>query len=235
MSQDADEGGDGAPAPGGGAPAPGGGGSPPDAPRREAELLDALDAGLLALVQSAPHGSPAQLADAAALAFELALHAAAPAPGRPEQLARAEPPGRPELLGLACALERCLELISVGTVDAGVALPALAMAAYTARSSSPPAWAAARYELETLLPVPGQATAPRRTLDVPAASLVRRPTPAAAAGAPPAPAAPAPAATPAATPETAAAAARLEALAAAWPEPARQAVAAARRRLRGGS
>jgi hypothetical protein len=134
------------------------------------QAFDALDAALLALVQAAPQGSQAQLSLAAEHALVLALRSAATTtPGS----AIAEPG---ELVGLACAMERCLELIGEGLVDPGLALPALAMAAHTARSSFRPAIAAARYEIETLLPIPGQASAPRRSLDVPAQSLVRRPS-----------------------------------------------------------
>jgi hypothetical protein len=134
------------------------------------EAFDALDAALLALVQAAPQGSQAQLSLAAEHALVLALRSAATT----TPLSAIAEPG--ELVGLACAMERCLELIGEGLVDPGLALPALAMAAHTARSSLRPAIAAARYEIETLLPIPGQASAPRRSLDVPAQSLVRRPS-----------------------------------------------------------
>jgi hypothetical protein len=123
-------------------------------------------------------------------------------------------------------MERCLELMGEGAVDPGVALPALAMAAHTARSATPAAWAAARYELETLLPVPGQPAAARRALDVPAASLVRRPSGQPSTG----PATPA--RDLAARPAADSYAAQAEQLAGAWPEPVRRQVTAARAHLR---
>lgn len=182
--------------------------------RSEAELCDALDDSLVALVQAAPHGSPAQLLAAAGLAIELAYVVVA----RAVSSSSGSGGDGDERVGLLCALERCLELMGKGVVDPGVALPALAMASHTARGSSAAAWAAARYELETLLPVPGQPTAPRRILDVPAASLVRRPS----------------GATASASSEDVYTE-QAEALGAAWPEPARLRVAAARKRLRDSS
>jgi hypothetical protein len=204
-------------------------------------VLDALDAALLALVQAAPDGSPAQLAGASEHALELALLTAARSPVGAAL--------RDPLVDLCCAMERCLELIGEGRVDPGLALPALAMAAHTARSSFAPAISAARYEIETLLPIPGQAPAPRRSLDVPVQSLVRRPVLAradlglgdaaeigAAVLADPAPsptrASPSAGAALAAVPTAAIRPQRLEQLFAAWPESARLAVASARQRLR---
>ncbi len=143
----------------------------------QTELLDSLEAAVLALLQAAPAGSPAQLAEAAAIAFALA-HAVAAGEGAEAGAKGAEVRG--ERIGLICAMERCLELIGEGLVDAGVALPALAMAAHTARSSDPgaaAAIAAARYEIETLLPVPGSTPSPHKILDVSVQSLVRRPRP----------------------------------------------------------
>ncbi len=144
--------------------------------------LDALDEALLALVQRAPEGSPSQLRAAAELALGVAL--AVPDGGASGAVDRASNGDKllGELTGLACAMELCLELIGEGRVDAGVALPALAMAAHTARSSYAPAVSAARYELETLLPIPGKEPAPRTPVDVPAAKLLRRPERAAEAG-----------------------------------------------------
>lgn len=218
--------------------------SHPAAHPLDAQLLDALDAALLSLLQRAPLGTPAELAQAAELALQLALDAAgaavaasgaadeasagaaaagdaaagdaaagdaaagdaaagdaaagdaAPADAAPgdaaeddaarpaahvaagaaaDQAAHAAAKLSAERTGLACAMERCLELIGEGLVDPGVALPALAMAAHSARATYLPAVAAARYEIETLLPIPGKATAIKKSLDVPAASLVRRP------------------------------------------------------------
>lgn len=177
----------------------------------ESTLLDSLEAAVLALLQAAPAGSPAQLAEAAGIAFALA-HAVAAGKGEAGTDAdvKAEKV-RGERVGLLCAMERCLELIGEGLVDAGVALPALAMAAHTARSSdagAAAAIAAARYEIETLLPVPGSTPSPRKSLDVSVQSLVRRPLPVVAEGS-----------------------ARGE-LASQWPEEARREVEQARQRLR---
>lgn len=151
-----------------------------DAQVLDAQLLDALDAALLSLLQRAPLGTPAELAQAAELALALALDAAGAAVRAAEGAAAAQAAHvaaklSAERTGLACAMERCLELIGEGLVDPGVALPALAMAAHSARATYLPAVAAARYEIETLLPIPGKATAIKKRLDVPAASLVRRP------------------------------------------------------------
>lgn len=182
-------------------------------------LLDSLEAAVLALLQSAPAGSPAQLAGAAELAFAVA-HAIAAGQGEregeSEREAVARRRSREERLGLVVAMERCLDLIGVGLVDAGVALPALAMAVHTARSSEPSAvasLAASRYEIETLLPVPGSTPSPRKSLDVPAQSLVRRPLPVTDEGG-------------------ASRGAGRDALASAWPEAARREVARLRLRLR---
>jgi hypothetical protein len=191
----------------------------------EAGLLDELEAAVLALVQAAPAGSPAQLAQAAAIAFSLAHAVAAGAGPEPGEAPEARIAGMgAERVGLLCAMERCLELIGEGLVDAGVALPALAMAAYTARSSEAGATAsiaAARYEIETLLPAPGATPAPRKTLDVPAHSLVRRPLQ--VVGEPRASIA---------NRVGTAALVDLTALASRWPEAAQQQVLRARQRLR---
>lgn len=171
--------------------------APAREPLLEAQLLDALDAALLSLVQRAPLGTPAELAQAAELALALALDAAGDAVraadaadevtdeggaaagqagnGAAGQAGNGAAKLSAERTSLACAMERCLELIGEGLVDAGVALPALAMAAHSARATHLPAVAAARYEIETLLPIPGKATAIKKRVDVPAASLVRRP------------------------------------------------------------
>ncbi len=186
-------------------------------------LIAALEAGVLGLVRSAPHGSPAQVAEVAERAFELALGAAAEREG-----AR-----RTELVGLACAMEACLELIVLGLVDPGVALPALAMAADAAKFPAAPVLAAARYEIETLLPVPGAAAAPRRSLDVQASSLVRRLPVAAAAAAAAGPVSDS--SSPAVSgPASAPAHARRQELASRWPQEAGELVARARQRLRPG-
>lgn len=184
----------------------------------EAALLDSLEAAVLALLQAAPAGSPAQLAEAALIAFALA-HAVAVGEGVAEEGVAEEKAAkvRGERIGLLCAMERCLELIGDGLVDAGVALPALAMAAHTARSSdsgAAAAIAAARYEIETLLPVPGSTPSPRKSLDVSVQSLVRRPLPVVAEGA-------------ARDRGTA-----REHLASSWPEETRRDVERARQRLR---
>jgi hypothetical protein len=162
----------------------------------EAQVLDALEAALTELVRAAPGCEAGQVERAASLAVALALHAAV-----------AE---RADAVALGCALEHCLELISTGQVDAGIALPALAMAAHSARSASDAAIAAARYEVETLLPVPGQPARPRRGPEVPLSNLLRN----AARQTAPVPVD------------------RLNRVAAGWPDAAKQQVAAARERLR---
>jgi hypothetical protein len=125
----------------------------------EEDVIDALEAAMTGLVQSAPDYSAAQIDRAALLALQLAVHAAAN--------------DRAELLALGCALERCLDLLITGAVDAGIALPALAMASSTARSSSTSAISAALYEVQTLLPVPGKDFPKPRGPDVPIANLLR--------------------------------------------------------------
>ncbi|HLU69067.1 MAG TPA: response regulator [Kofleriaceae bacterium] len=113
-----------------------------------------------------------RLGEAAYLAFSIATQAL---------LMGSEPLGR-----LALAMERLLEAILGGEVVGETAVPYLASAGNTmvqafdllaspdrsgARIEGVPL-EAARYEIETLLPVPGQA--PRGAADVPASALVRR-------------------------------------------------------------
>jgi len=77
---------------------------------------------------------------------------------------------------LALSIARVLQLVGANQIDQGIALPALAMACgtlvdprLTAREHD-----AARFEIETLLPMPG--TAPRIAVpDVPIAQLIRGP------------------------------------------------------------
>src|SRR5690606_27128621 len=113
-----------------------------------------------------------RLGEAAYLAFSIATQAL---------LMGSEPLGR-----LALAMERLLEAILGGEVVGETAVPYLASAGNTmvqafdllaspdrsgARIEGVPL-EAARYEIETLLPVPGQG--PRGAADVPASALVRR-------------------------------------------------------------
>jgi hypothetical protein len=76
---------------------------------------------------------------------------------------------------LALALARVATLVRDGHVDAGIALPALAMAAATL--DDPAAGdrerEAARYEIETLLPVPGSSRRVALEPDVPLTALSR--------------------------------------------------------------
>lgn len=81
--------------------------------------------------------------------------------------------GRP----LAIAIARVVELVGRGEIPAGISLPALAMACATLADArlGEREREAARYEIETLLPVPGKApviAAP----DVPLGQLLRRRT-----------------------------------------------------------
>ena len=79
---------------------------------------------------------------------------------------------------LALAIARVVELLELDLVDPGIALPPLAMAcstlldpALTARERE-----AARYEIETLLPVPDKPPGTSFvTPDVPASALTRGP------------------------------------------------------------
>ena len=81
---------------------------------------------------------------------------------------------------LALAIARVVELVGDGLVDAGIALPALAMACATlaggiAGKLGESALEAARFEIETLLPVPDKA--PRVVApDVPLIRVSRRRT-----------------------------------------------------------
>jgi two-component system chemotaxis sensor kinase CheA len=108
---------------------------------------------------------------------------------------------------LALACERGMDLLRAGELAPDYALPVLASSVHTmrqafdtlanpdesgARTEGVPL-EAARYELETLFPIPGTAAAPPQVPDVPASSLVRRDS-----GGPSATAAPAAVATPAA-------------------------------------
>jgi len=76
---------------------------------------------------------------------------------------------------LALSIARVVELVGEGLVDPGIALPALASACATLANagSTTHALEAARFEIETLLPVPDKA--PKLvTPDVPVTSLRRR-------------------------------------------------------------
>jgi len=79
---------------------------------------------------------------------------------------------------LALSIARVVELVGEGLVDPGIALPALAMACATLAdgvrgTTTEHALEAARFEIETLLPVPDRA--PKlATPDVPLASLTNR-------------------------------------------------------------
>ena len=74
---------------------------------------------------------------------------------------------------LALSIARVVELVGEGLVDPGIALPALASACATL-VHTPAAHEAARYEIETLLPVPDKA--PKLAVpDVPLTSLSRGP------------------------------------------------------------
>ena len=115
--------------------------------------LDAFETAITTLVQQAPDLDPALIAS---LVDELR------AVGSP----------------LALSIARVVELVGEGLVDPGIALPALAMACATLADGcrgrlGARALEAARFEIETLLPVPDRApklAAP----DVPVSSLRRR-------------------------------------------------------------
>ncbi|HLL21940.1 MAG TPA: hypothetical protein VK427_07410 [Kofleriaceae bacterium] len=81
---------------------------------------------------------------------------------------------------LALSLARVVELVGAGLIDAGIALPALAMAGTTLADGmcgrvDEQALEAARFEIETLLPLPDAAPKPPPLAapDVPLVSLVR--------------------------------------------------------------
>ncbi len=76
---------------------------------------------------------------------------------------------------LAIAIARVIELVGHGAIDAGIALPALAMACGTLcdRRLTDREHEAARFEIETLLPVPSKPPSPIAP-DVPLSSLKRR-------------------------------------------------------------
>ena len=80
---------------------------------------------------------------------------------------------------LALAIATVVELVGQRTIDAGIALPALAMACGTLEDPrlTDHEREAARFEIETLLPLPaGAKKAPTLTApDVPVTSLRRRP------------------------------------------------------------
>ncbi len=116
----------------------------------------ALEDALRELVVSAPACTRTQLATARRAALEAALWAA-----------RADDE---RALGLSCAIERVVTLLPRGEVDAAAALPALVMAA-AALGAGDSAVAAAWYEIDTLLPVPGQAARRQGGPDVPVARL----------------------------------------------------------------
>ena len=113
---------------------------PPD--RTIDELARELEDAVRELIIAAPACTPAQVGTARRGALALALRWAHDAMA--------------EGVALACAIERCLELMLLGELDLGVGLPPLAMAAASAGQGRS-AVVAARYEVETLLPVPGRA------------------------------------------------------------------------------
>jgi hypothetical protein len=114
-----------------------------------------FEASITALVQSAPVLDPAVIASLSSELREI---------------------GSP----LALAIARVIELVGEGLVDAGIALPALAMACATLGAGmrgklGEAALEAARFEIETLLPVPDKA--PRVVApDVPLIRVSRRRT-----------------------------------------------------------
>ena len=78
---------------------------------------------------------------------------------------------------LALVIARVTELVAEQRVDPGIALPALAMACTTLEDTrlGEREREAARYEIETLLPLPDPARPPRIAApDVPLSSLRRR-------------------------------------------------------------
>jgi len=104
--------------------------------------------------------------------------------------------GAEDVARLALAVERALDLLAAGDIDPGLGLPILASSSLTLRRAceqlaSPDRSGArveglplegARYELETLFPVPSTGKRPtiaEPAIDVPATALVRRPAAAA--------------------------------------------------------
>lgn len=77
---------------------------------------------------------------------------------------------------LALAIARIVELVDEELVDPGIALPALAMACATLTDprSTPRDLEVARYEIDTLQPMPDGARPVFAPVDVPASHLVRR-------------------------------------------------------------
>lgn len=118
-----------------------------------------LEEALTALIIAAPASAPEPLAAALTHVLEAALASAHE--------------GRSAALGLACAIERCLRLMPRGLVDAGIALPVLAMAAATLGGSVAAAHQAAWYEVDTLLPVPASPAPRRAGPEVAVGALVR--------------------------------------------------------------
>jgi hypothetical protein len=81
---------------------------------------------------------------------------------------------------LALAIARVTELVGEQLVDPGIALPAIAMACATLANPALPAAAyeAARFEIETLLPMPDRPKGMTVTVpDVPVGALTRGPRP----------------------------------------------------------
>lgn len=117
--------------------------------RRDAVTFD-IEAAITRLVQDAPVLDPAQLT---------ALVDALDADASP----------------LARSIARVLEQVAAGAIDAGIALPALAMACATLRDPrlGEREREAARNEIETLLPLP-QRPPKLAAPDVPLSSLKRR-------------------------------------------------------------
>jgi chemotaxis protein histidine kinase CheA/ActR/RegA family two-component response regulator len=142
---------------------------------------DALDDGIGSLIPDADALDRSRLGALAALGFRL---------GTSGLLVGAEDVAR-----LALALERCLDALAAGDIDPGAGLPIMASSSVTLRQAchqlaSPDRsgarveglpLAAARYEIETLLPIPATGKRPTVSLapvDVPANALVRKkPTP----------------------------------------------------------
>ena len=120
-----------------------------------ADVLDRIERRITELVQRAPDADPAAVDDLL------------------EALRRVGSP-------LALAIARVVELVAEQLVDPGVALPPLAMACATLAGGvrgalGVPALEAARYEIETLMPVPDP---PARVVapHVPVSALRRRPS-----------------------------------------------------------
>jgi two-component system chemotaxis sensor kinase CheA len=138
---------------------------------------DALDDGIASLIPDADALERPRLGSLAGIAFRL---------GTSGLLVGAEDVAR-----LALAIERCLDALAAGDIDPGAGLPVIASSSATLRQAihqlaNPDRsgarveglpLAAARYEIETLLPVPSTGKRPTVSLspvDVPITSLIRK-------------------------------------------------------------